>query len=160
MSQNGMKSLIAIVDDESMVVNSLQAFFELEGDFEVQGFTDPEELARFAGSHRVDVAISDYRMPGMNGLQLLARIRAIQPEASRVLLTSHADAQSAIAAINDAALFQYLEKPWDNEQLLVAVRSGAERSRLLRELSEKVQELDSAHGALKGVRQRLIEAFL
>jgi DNA-binding NtrC family response regulator len=96
----------------------------------------------------------------MNGLQLLETARGIQPEASRVLLTSHADAKSAIDAINRTALFQYLEKPWDNEQLLVAIRSGAERSRLLRQLKEKVDELDSAQGALKKVRKQLIEAFL
>ncbi len=130
------------------------------GEFQVEGFTDPEELTRFVQSRPVDVVISEYRMPGTNGLQLLGRIREIQPESSRLLLTSPDDAHSATAAINEARLFQYLEKPWDNEQLLVAVRSGAERSRLLRELSQKVEDLDSTHGELKSVRRRLIDAFL
>jgi hypothetical protein len=62
--------------------------------------------------------------------------------------------------VNHAALFQFLEPPLDDEQLVVAVRSGSERSHLLRTLKEKIDDLDSAHHALKNVRKRLIDAFL
>ena len=106
------------------------------------------------------MVVSDYLMPKMNGIQLLGRIKELQPEASRVLLTGHADKQSAIEAINRVNLFQYLEKPWDNQQLLLVIRSGIERARLFRDLREKVGELDSAHSTLKTVEQRLIQAFL
>ena len=58
------------------------------------------------------------------------------------------------------ALFQYLEKPWDNSQLLLVVQSGAERARLFRDLREKVEALDSANSSLKDVQTRLIKAFL
>ncbi|MGA7238387.1 MAG: response regulator [Bryobacteraceae bacterium] len=160
MNTNGQKPSILIADDEDMVITSIKAFLQLDGDFEVHGFTDPEEAARFAASNPVDVAVSDYLMPKMNGIQLLAKIKDSQPEASRVLLTGHADKQSAIEAINQVALFQYLEKPWDNAQLLLVIQSGAERARLFRDLREKVEELDSAHTSLKSVQRRLIEAFL
>jgi DNA-binding NtrC family response regulator len=149
-----------IVDDEEMVITSIKAFLQLETDFDVRGFTDPEEAARFAGQNSIDVAVSDYLMPRMNGIQLLGRVKELQPEASRVLLTGHADKQSAIQAINQVSLFQYLEKPWDNSQLLLVIRSGAERARLFRDLREKVDELDSAHSSLKDVQRRLIRAFL
>ena len=99
-------------------------------------------------------------MPKMNGIQLLGRVKEAQPEARRVLLTGHADKQSAIQAINQVALFQYLEKPWDNAQLLLVIQSGAERANLFRELREKVGELDNAHSSLKTVQQRLLRAFL
>lgn len=161
MNQNGHRSAsVMIVDDEEMVIASIQAFLQLETDFEVQGFTDPEHAARFAEKHAVDVVVSDYLMPKMNGIQLLGRVKELQPEASRVLLTGHADKQSAIQAINQVALFQYLEKPWDNSQLLLVVESGAERARLFRELREKVEALDSAHNTLKNAQRRLIQAFL
>ena len=160
MSQNSHPPSVMIVDDEEMVIISIKAFLQLETDFVVHGFTDPEEAVRFAGETPIDVAVSDYLMPKLNGIQLLGRIKELQPEASRVLLTGHADKQSAIQAINQVALFQYLEKPWDNAQLLLAVRSGVERARLFRDLREKVGELDSAHSSLKTVQKRLIEAFL
>jgi DNA-binding NtrC family response regulator len=151
---------VLIVDDEEMVITSIRAFLQLETDFTVHGFTDPEEAARFAAANPVDVAVSDYLMPKMNGIQLLTRIKELQPEASRVLLTGHADKQSAIQAINQVALFQYLEKPWDNAQLLLVIRSGAERAELYRELRDKVEALDGANSRLKTVQRRLIEAFL
>ena len=160
MNKNGSSPSILIVDDEEMVITSIKAFLQLETEYEIHGFTDPEEAARFAGQNRVDVAVSDYLMPKMNGIQFLSRIKDAQPEASRVLLTGHADKQSAIQAINQVALFQYLEKPWDNAQLLLVIQSGVERARLYRDLREKVEALDSAHSTLKGVQRRLIQAFL
>ncbi|PWU03579.1 MAG: hypothetical protein C5B51_18755 [Terriglobia bacterium] len=160
MTQNGLNPSVLIVDDEDMVITSLKAFLQLETDYDVHGFTDPEVAARFADSNRVDVAVSDYLMPKMNGIQLLARLKEAQPEASRVLLTGHSDKQSAIQAINQVSLFQYLEKPWDNSQLLLVIQSGVERANLFRELRQKVEELDSAHSSLKNVQKRLLQAFL
>lgn len=160
MNTNGHKPSVLIVDDEEMVIASIRAFLQIEGDFDIHGFTDPEEAARFAEKTPIDVAVSDYLMPRMNGIQLLSRIKEAQPEASRVLLTGHADKQSAIQAINQVALFQYVEKPWDNAQLLLVIQSGAERAQLFRDLREKVEELDTAHSSLKNVQRRLIEAFL
>jgi response regulator RpfG family c-di-GMP phosphodiesterase len=149
-----------IVDDEEMVITSIKAFLQLETEYEIHGFTDPEEAAQFAAENVVDVAVSDYLMPKMNGIQFLGRIKEVQPETSRVLLTGHADKQSAIQAINQVSLFQYLEKPWDNSQLLLVVQSGAERARLFRDLREKVDALDNANSSLKNVQKRLIQAFL
>ena len=160
MNQNGDKPSIMIVDDEEMVITSIKAFLQLETDYDIQGFTDPEQAADFAAKNRVDVAVSDYLMPKMNGIQLLGKVKEAQPDTSRVLLTGHADKQSAIQAINQVALFQYLEKPWDNSQLLLVVQSGAERASLFRELREKVEALDSANSSLKDVQTRLIKAFL
>jgi DNA-binding NtrC family response regulator len=159
-AQNGFKPSVMIVDDEEMVITSIKAFLQLETDYEIHGFTDPERAAEFVASNPVDVAVSDYLMPKMNGIQLLGRVKETQPETSRVLLTGHADKQSAIQAINQVALFQYLEKPWDNNQLLLVIQSGAERARLFRDLREKVEALDNANSSLKSVQRRLIEAFL
>lgn len=157
---NNSHPAIALVDDEEMVIVSLRAFLELETDYTVRGFTDPEDAARFLEETPVDVVVSDYLMPRMNGIQLLARAKRAQPEASRVLLTGHADHQSAMAAINEVGLFQYLEKPWENDQLLLVIRAGIERARLLRELREKISEADSAHSTLKETQSRLLRAFL
>jgi DNA-binding NtrC family response regulator len=160
VTQNGYKPTVMIVDDEDMVITSVKAFLQVETDYDIRGFTDPEEAASFARDNRVDVAVSDYLMPKMNGIQLLSKVKETQPEASRVLLTGHADKQSAIQAINEVALFQYLEKPWDNAQLLLVVQSGAERAKLFRDLREKVEALDNANSSLKNVQKRLIQAFL
>ena len=149
-----------LVDDEDMVITSVRAFLQLETEFNVHGFTSPEEAAAYLRSNPVDVVVSDYLMPRMNGIQLLAKAREYQPEAARVLLTGHSDKSSAIQAINDVGLYQYLEKPWDNSQLLLVIQSAIERTQLLRKLRNKVEELDTAHNNLKDVQSRLLRAFL
>jgi two-component system NtrC family sensor kinase len=154
------KASVVIVDDEDMVLTALRALLELETEHDVHSFTDPAEAAKFLEGNTVDVCVSDYLMPGMNGIQFLSRAKQLQPEASRILLTGHADKQSAIVAINQVALFQYLEKPWDNQQLLLVIQSGAERTKLFRTLQAKISELDSAHSNLKEVQRRLIKAFM
>ena len=153
-------SSVLIVDDEDMVITSLRAYLQLETDYQVEGITDPEEAARFLEDRQVDVVVSDYLMPKMNGIQLLAHAKQLQPEATRVLLTGHADKQSAIQAINDVGLYQYLEKPWENAQLLLVIQNGMERTQLLRNLRDKISELDLAHSSLKDVQTRLLKAFL
>jgi len=154
------KASVVLVDDEEMVITSLRALLQLETEHDIHGFTDPIEAANFMVSNPVDVCVSDYLMPGMTGIQFLARAKELQPEASRVLLTGHADKQSAIAAINQVALFQYVEKPWDNAQLLLVIQSGAERAKLFRTLQAKISELDGAHANLKDVQRRLLKAFM
>ena len=149
-----------IVDDEDMVITSVRAFLQLETEYVVHGFTSPREAVEWLKTSPVDVVVSDYLMPKMNGIQLLVKAREYQPEAARVLLTGHADKQSAIQAINDVGLYQYLEKPWDNSQLLLVIRSAIERTQLLRQLREKATELDAAQGSLKDVQSRLLRAFL
>ena len=156
---NGQPAVM-IVDDEDMVITSVRAFLQLETEYVISGFTSPMEAAEFLRTNPVDVVVSDYLMPRMTGLQLLAKAKELQPEAARVLLTGHADKQSAIQAINDVGLFQYVEKPWDNAQLLLVVNAAIERTRLLRALRIKISELDEAHSNLKDVQARLLRAFL
>ena len=159
MTPNAQPAVL-IVDDEDMVITSIRAFLQLETEYHVTGLTLPEEAVKFLETNPVDVVVSDYLMPKMTGLQLLAKAKELQPEAARVLLTGHADKQSAIQAINDVGLFQYLEKPWDNSQLLLVINSAIERTNLLRTLRSKITELDEAHSNLKDVQARLLRAFL
>lgn len=152
--------VIVLVDDEEMVITSIRAYLMLETDYAIHGFTQPLEAVEFLDRQLVDVVISDFLMPKMNGLELLAAAKQRQPEAARVLLTGHADKQSAIKAINEVNLYQFLEKPWDNAQLLLIIKSAMERTRLVRDLERKIAELDAAHGTIKEAQRRLIRAFL
>ena len=151
---------IVIVDDEEMVLTSLNAYLTLETEYNVESFTDAEEALVYMDDTPVDVVISDYLMPKMNGIQFLGKAKELQPESSRILLTGHADKQSAIEAINKVGLFQYIEKPWDNAALLLVIRNGSERTQLLRSLRNKIQQLDEAHSTMKTAQSELIRAFL
>jgi DNA-binding NtrC family response regulator len=143
-----------------MVLTSLRTFLLLETEYSVHAFTSPAEALAHLEVQPADVIVSDYMMPGLNGLQTLERARELQPEAARILLTGHADKQSAIQAINRVGLYQYLEKPWDNSQFLLVLKGAVERTRLLRQLAEMAEKLDGQNGALRDFQGKLLKAFL
>ena len=154
------KPKVLLVDDEDMVLTSIRTLLLMEGEHDVESFTNPSLAVQYLEANAVDLVVSDYMMPGMNGIQLLGHARRLQPEVARVLLTGHADKASAIQAINEVALFQYLEKPWDNAQLLLVIQQAVGRTLLFRQLQGKIAELDNAHSTMRESQLRLLKAFL
>lgn len=96
---------IVIVDDEEIVTQSLMSFLQLETEYEVHTFQSPEEALQLLRQRPIDLVISDFLMPGMNGLQFLAAVKKLHPDTPRILLTGYADKENAIRAINEVGLF-------------------------------------------------------
>ena len=153
------RQVVIIVDDEEMVLTSLSSFLALETDYEVVTFTEPSKALEHIGGNGVDLVISDYLMPEMDGISFLGKVRDLKPEVPRVLLTGYSDKENAIKAINEVGLFQYIEKPWDNDQLHIIVRNALEKQRLLADLQEKVEQISKAHSDLRGIHQDILKAF-
>ena len=151
--------MILLVDDEEMVVTSIKSFLTLETDYDVVSFTSPKEALTYVKGNRVDLVISDYLMPDIDGIQFLSEIKELQPEATRVLLTGYADKENAIKAINDVGLYQYIEKPWENEDLKLIIRNGLEKRILLEKLEDKIDEVNKAHSELLNVQKEILKAF-
>lgn len=150
---------VMIVDDEQMVLTSLATYLGLETEYHVVTFTSAEEALEHLGQHAVDLVISDFLMPGMDGIAFLSRAREIAPDIPRIILTGYADKENAIKAINQVGLFHYIEKPWNNDELLHIIQNGLEKRRLLQKLSEKIDEIAQAQADLQGLRQEILKAF-
>lgn len=150
---------IVLLDDEEMVVTSIKVFLTLETDYEVHGFTSPHAALEFIRKDAVDLVITDYLMPEMDGIEFLAHVKAIQPQATRILLTGYADKENAIKAINDVGLYQYIEKPWENEDLKLVIRNGLEKQHLLARLQQKIDEVEKAHTELMDVQKEILKTF-
>jgi DNA-binding NtrC family response regulator len=148
---------VLVVDDEPLVVKSLQALLTLEGDYEVLGFTSCRVALEAIRTHPCDVAISDFLMPEMDGVAFLREVRRLYVEVPLIILTGYADKESAIRAINEVGLYQYLEKPWKNDDFLQIIE-GALNQRLqihrlqeyARELEARVQQLTRELAARRG----------
>jgi DNA-binding NtrC family response regulator len=153
------RETVMIVDDEQMVLTSLATYLELETEYRIVTFTGGEQAIAFLEGNTVDLVISDFLMPGMDGLQFLTRARELAPEVPRVMLTGYADKENAIKAINQVGLFHYIEKPWNNDELLHIIQNGLEKRRLLLELSDKIDQVARAQADLKGLRQEILKAF-
>ena len=156
---NGQSRLL-LVDDEKMILASLQSLLAIEDNYHIDSYTEPRQALDHARQNNLDLVIADYLMPAMDGIDFLAQLKAFQPEATRILLTGYADKDSAVKAINQVGLFQYVEKPWVNNQLLMIIRNGLERRFLLKRLREKISDLDEAHDGLKKVQKKLLQAFI
>jgi DNA-binding NtrC family response regulator len=154
------KPAIMVVDDEEMVTTSLTNLFRLRTNYRIVACTSPSQALTEAANQTFDLVIADYLMPGMDGIAFLLRFKEVQPLALRILLTGYADKESAITAINEVGLYQYVEKPWDNDALLIGVKNALEKGALLRTLEERIQELQTARSSLKEFRHQLIRAFI
>ena len=157
--EQSASNTILLVDDEEMVVTSIKSFLSLETDYDVVAFTSQKEALEHIREHKVDLVISDYLMPDMDGIEFLANVKELQPDATRVLLTGYADKENAIKAINDVGLYQYIEKPWENDDLKIIIRNGLEKRLLMQRLEAKIEEVNKAHGDLLKVQQEILKTF-
>ncbi len=154
------KVTVVIVDDEDMVLTSLSSLLSLETEYDVKSYTSPKEALSYVSEHDVDIVLSDYLMPEMDGISFLAQVREVRPEVPRIILTGYADKENAIKAINEVGLFQYIEKPWDNDDLLIILRNGIERKRLVSKLQEKIGEINAAYGDLQDMHKSILKTFI
>jgi DNA-binding NtrC family response regulator len=160
MIDTDAEQTIVIVDDEQMVLTSLSSFLSLETEYIVKTFTSVKEALQFVKNDSVDLVVSDYLMPEMDGISFLAEVKKIKPEVPRIILTGYADKENAIKAINDVGLFQYIEKPWDNDDLLIIFRNGLEKQRLMNKLREKMNEINKAYTDLQNLQREIVKTFV
>lgn len=146
---------IIIVDDEKIVTSTLKNLLIIEADYAPVIFNSPIDAIEYLKKSDADLIISDFLMPEMNGIEFLRIAKEFHPGASLILLTGYADKESAINAINDIGLYRYIEKPWNNDDLLLCIKNGIERSHLQEKLEQKINELSDAKQKLQNYNEQL-----
>lgn len=121
---------ILLVDDEP---NVLKALSRLLKQYHLTTASSGEEALLLAKERGFELVISDYRMPGMNGIDFLILFKLLQPDAIRIVLTGYADLEGAQHAINEAQVFRFINKPWSNLEILHVVESGLAHRNILME---------------------------
>jgi two-component system, NtrC family, response regulator HupR/HoxA len=144
---------VLVVDDELRSLETLRR--TLEEDFTVFTAPSAEEGEAIMGREFVHIVVSDQRMPGIQGVEFLRRVRAQWPDTVRLILSGYTEAEDIISGINDAGIWQYLLKPWHPDQLLLTLKSAAELWRLQQENQRLSLELrDSPDQLVKQVAIR------
>ena len=156
---------LLLVDDEPNILASLQRLLRRDG-YTILASDDPLKALDILADHHVDVILSDQRMPGMSGVEFLRRAKETHPESIRIVLSGYTDLQFITDAINEGAIYKFLTKPWDDEQLRAQIREAFHRKgiddenqRLARALQAANLELQ-AHVEVKERQARQIEIVL
>lgn len=149
---------LLLVDDEEGVLSALRRVLRRDG-YRILTAASGEEALQVLVGNAVDVIVSDQRMPGMTGVDLLRQAKRIHPETVRIVLSGYTELKSITDAINEGAIYKFMTKPWDDEQLRLTVREAFahkeladENRRLNHALMEVNQELQ---GMLASEQQRL-----
>jgi two-component system, NtrC family, C4-dicarboxylate transport response regulator DctD len=138
------KIQVLLVEDDPTVRAGSEQALEL-ADFTVSSFESAEPAARLLQANSPLVLVSDVRLPGMSGLELLEAARAIDPELPVILVTGHGDIAMAVQAMHDGA-YDFLEKPYSSEQLADVVRRAVDKRRLQLEVRALRQKLAHSEG--------------
>lgn len=144
---------ILFVDDEERILRSLALQFRRE--YEVLTESDPLRALQRLKSESVHVLVSDQRMPGMTGAELLAAAQQIAPQTLRILLTGYSDLDAAVAALNNGGIFRYLTKPWDAQEMAFTLRQAGELA--LRQVPATAAVLQSPVSATTALKLLLLD---
>lgn len=156
---------LLIVDDEDSVLSMLNDLFSNRG-YEITLTTSSKQALDFLQDTKVDLVMTDYRMPDMDGVEFLQQAQILCPDAVRILLTAHGNLQVAMAAINDANVYKFVTKPWHNRDLLLTVQRALEHHDLILQqrivadtlelmLEENTMEVERLRQALKEMAHKI-----
>ena len=133
------KPTILVVDDEATVRLVVNRVFSRDAC--VVEAASAEEALVWLERHEADIVISDYRMAGMSGIELMGALRRARPDIARVLISANCDIESTTDALNDGLISRFVRKPWRNEELETVVRLALRDRRLLQRTRRAVQDL-------------------
>lgn len=153
-------SRIMLVDDEPQILKALKRVLNREA-YDVEIYDDPEEALKRCYSATFDLVLSDYRMPKMDGVEFLSRLKGLQPDAMRLILSAYGDLEALKLAINEAEIYRFISKPWNDYDLKTAIAKALEHREMLvenRRLAEQVRQqekqLDRHEAALRELQRK------
>jgi ActR/RegA family two-component response regulator len=117
------KPTLLLVDDEENILNALTRMLRRDG-YRILTATSAEDAFDILGRNAVQVVISDQRMPGTSGTELLSKVKDMYPDTVRIVLSGYTDLAAVTAAINQGAIYKFLTKPWDDADLRLQVRDA------------------------------------
>ena len=130
------KAKILFLDDEINILSSLQRVFRNEEDYDLTVCSTPGDALAFLKDSYFNVVVSDQRMPGMDGITFLHKVKEISPDTLRIIMTGYSDIHAVIDSINKGAVYRYLTKPWDENELKISVKNAVFQSHLIHENKE------------------------
>lgn len=167
LNEDKMDRTLLLVDDEENILSSLTRLFRKSG-YNIIRANSGQQGLEMVKKHSVGVIVSDQRMPEMQGIEFLSKVKLTHPDTIRMILSGYTDLKSITDAINEGAVYKFLTKPWDDDLLLKNVAEAFElyemklvNAWLAEELDSTIDSLENANKELnQDVEQKTVEADL
>ncbi len=146
---------IQLVDDEPNILSALRRLLKPQG-WEIHTYDTVESALGGLLEHDYAVIVSDYQMPTADGVTYLQFAKQRQPDAIRLVLSAHGDRNSMIKAINQAEVYRYLSKPWDDYEVVASIKSAIDLYQLKLENRQLREEVDTQKTMLRAREEELL----
>jgi two-component system, sensor histidine kinase and response regulator len=144
---------VLVVDDEETVALTIRRILELDG-YHVLATTSGETALELMRAHAFDIVLTDLRMEGVDGFELLTQLRNSNPDSVAIVLTGYGSLDSAVRALREGA-YDFLLKPCDVLELRTTLSRGLERAQLARRLRQRVREIEQANETIRALNLEL-----
>jgi DNA-binding NtrC family response regulator len=143
-----MTDSILLVDDEQGVISALKRVL-MDQSYEIFTANSGTEGLNIMKSNRIKLVISDERIPGMSGTEFLTTVNNLFPSTIRIMLTGHANIQSAMNAVNSGEIYRFFAKPWDDLEIKLSIKSAIDKFNLEEENRKLLKTVKRQAGELK-----------
>jgi two-component system, NtrC family, sensor kinase len=155
----GEEIKILCVDDEPNVLNALRRLF-MDNEYTIFTAGSALEGLGILENEDIQIVMSDYRMPNMNGVEFLSEVRTRWPDTVRIVLSGYADTASIVSAINEGQIYKFIPKPWNDDDLKVTIANAIERYHLFKinaELTSEVLRVNKELTKLLDEKSKILE---
>lgn len=143
---------ILVVDDEKLILNAIKRTLRSENYTTLTAQSGDEGLMLLE-NHDVELVVSDYNMPEMSGLDFLKRVKKDYPHILTIMLTGHAEIEIAINAINEAGVYKFILKPWEDADLKITIRRALESLELIKERNSLAKQVKDKEIILQNLEE-------
>lgn len=147
------KHTILVVDDEELFIEYIKSMLSGES-YNVITASSGKQGLEILKKQRVNLVISEYKIPLMNGLEFLEKVKIIYPDILTVMVTDQADINLAIKAINEAGVYKFLLKPWDDIDFKNTIKRTLKSLQVIKERDELIRKVKTHEATLKDLEKR------
>ncbi|UZE97404.1 response regulator [Alkalimarinus alittae] len=138
-------SVIVIIDDEINILKSIQRVLRHQP-WEVLTYNNPHDAINdLSGRSDIDVIISDYRMPEIDGVEVLQTLKEYCPDSIRMILSGQVDMAGVLDAINKAEVYRFIMKPWNDDDLVMTIKNAISHNELIKENKQLAETVRAQH---------------
>ena len=148
-----MKHTILVVDDDELFIEYIQSVLSGKN-YNVITASSGQEGLEILKKQSVNMVISEYKIPLMNGLEFLEKVRIIYPDILTIMVTDQPDIKLAIKAINEAGVYKFLLKPWDDIEFKNAIKKTLESLQVIKERDGLIRRVKTHEATLKDLEKR------